>query len=300
MGRAQKEAIRQHVETGPTDRPLCLGKGPTWQNLLLLLLLNTAGVSGSLPVIVSGFVGGQVVLPCTYKGNIPVKDLHVVWQIPGHAVLHKFVNGSDDLTRQDPQFRNRTKLFKDQLEYGNWSVMLSDLRESDQNLYECQILRRKGGGFSWEQEVSVQLSVPGSSPVTVSGSVGGQVVLPCTYKGNVPVPDLQILWQISGREVVHRFVDGSNDLTEQDPRFRERTNLFKDQLEHGNWSVMLSDLRESDRNMYECHMLKRKEANFDWEQGVSVRLSVTGSGSSSEGIVGLGIGIPLLAVIGFW
>uniref|UniRef100_UPI00398F6B20 butyrophilin subfamily 1 member A1-like isoform X2 n=1 Tax=Pristiophorus japonicus TaxID=55135 RepID=UPI00398F6B20 len=273
MGRAQKEAIRQHVETGPTDRPLCLGKGPTWQNLLLLLLLNTAGVSGSLPVTVSGCVGEQVVLPCTYKGNAPVKDLQVLWHIFGLKVIHQFVNGS---TQQVAQYRERIKLFKDQLEHGNWSVMLSDLRESDQNTYKCQFLKWTGSVYETEQDNLIHLFIPGSSPVTVSGSVAGQVVLPCTYKGNVPVRDLQVLWQIPGREVVHRFVGGRDDLTEQDPQFRERTNLFKDQLEHGNWSVMLSDLRKSDQNLYECQILKRKIVNFYLEQGVSVRLSVTG------------------------
>ncbi|XP_078060182.1 uncharacterized protein LOC144485972 isoform X5 [Mustelus asterias] len=138
-----------------------VSKGHTFHKLLLLLLLLSvvAAVSGDSPVPVSGFLAEQVVLPCTYNGNVPVSDLQVIWGTPKHKFLHKFVNGNDDLREQDPRFRNRTKLFRDQLEQGNWSVLLSDLRESDQSEYECQIYKRTSAGYYWEQFDLVYLSV---------------------------------------------------------------------------------------------------------------------------------------------
>ncbi|XP_041032729.1 uncharacterized protein LOC121271073 [Carcharodon carcharias] len=117
-------------------------EGHNLQKLLLLLLLNVvAAVSGDWSV--SGFLGEQIVLPCSYKGNVPVSDLQVIWGISRSEILHKFVDGNDDLTEQDPRFRNRTKLFKDQLEQGNWSILISDLRKSDKKMYECQIYKKK-------------------------------------------------------------------------------------------------------------------------------------------------------------
>ncbi|XP_038670849.1 sodium channel subunit beta-4-like isoform X3 [Scyliorhinus canicula] len=118
-------------------------QGHNLHKLLLLLLNVVDAVSGDSPVPVSGYLGEQVVLPCTYKGNVPVSDLHVIWGISLFEILHKFVDGNDDLTEQDARFRNRTTLFKDQLEQGNWSVLISDLRKSDQNKYECQIYKKK-------------------------------------------------------------------------------------------------------------------------------------------------------------
>ncbi|XP_038670856.1 uncharacterized protein LOC119975245 isoform X3 [Scyliorhinus canicula] len=119
-------------------------QGHNLHKLLLLLLLNVVdAVSGDSPVPVSGYLGEQVVLPCIYKGNVPVSDLHVIWGISLFEILHQFVDGNDDLTEQDARFRNRTTLFKDQLEQGNWSVLISDLRKSDQNKYECQIYKKK-------------------------------------------------------------------------------------------------------------------------------------------------------------
>ncbi|XP_072409698.1 butyrophilin-like protein 2 isoform X2 [Chiloscyllium punctatum] len=278
---------------------------------LLLLLLNVvAAVSGNSPVPVSGYLREQVVLPCTYKRNAPVSDLQIIWGTLKREIVHKFVNGSDDLREQDPRFRNRTNLFKDQLEQGNWSVLISDLRETDQDEYQCQIYSRMEDHFRWEGVVSVHLSVTeraptpalntpvlGDSPVPVSGFLGEQVLLPCIYKGNVPVSDLQVMWGTSRSEIVHKFVNGSDDLRKQDPRFRNRTNLFKDQLEQGNWSVLISDLRETDQDEYQCQIYRKVAARFDWEQTEHVHLSVTGPGLSTGTSAGLGIGIAAVFIV---
>ncbi|XP_060708631.1 sodium channel subunit beta-4-like isoform X1 [Hemiscyllium ocellatum] len=128
--------------------------------LLLLLLLNVvAAVSGDSPVPVSGFLGEQVVLPCTYKGNVPVSLLRVIWKTLGTKTLYEFRDGDDDLSKQDSQFENRTNLFKDQLEQGNWSVLLSDLRETDQGEYLCLIYKRTVVQHFLEQRDCVYLSV---------------------------------------------------------------------------------------------------------------------------------------------
>ncbi|XP_060708562.1 CD276 antigen homolog [Hemiscyllium ocellatum] len=141
---------------------------------LLLLLLNVAAVAGNSPFPVSGYLREQVVLPCTYKRNVLLSDLQVIWGTLKREIVHKFVNGSDDLREQDPQFRNRTKLFKAQLEQGNWSVLISDLRESDQAEYQCQIYSRMEDHFRWEGVDSVHLSVTERAP---------------TPGPNTPVPD---------------------------------------------------------------------------------------------------------------
>ncbi|XP_041032721.1 matrix remodeling-associated protein 8-like isoform X1 [Carcharodon carcharias] len=241
---------------GAGHRPRIYVPGHNLQKLLLLLNV-VAAVSGDSPVSVSGFLGEQVVLPCTYKGNAPVSDLLVIWETAKGEILQKFITGNNDLTEQDPRFRNRTNLFKDQLGQGNWSVLISDLRESDQNQYLCDIHKRIAVGYITEQTDIIHLSVTGDW--SVSGFLGEQIVLPCSYKGNVPVSDLQVIWGISRSEILHKFVDGNDDLTEQDPRFRNRTKLFKDQLEQGNWSILISDLRKSDKKMYECQIYKKKE-----------------------------------------
>ncbi|XP_067874666.1 myelin-oligodendrocyte glycoprotein-like isoform X2 [Heterodontus francisci] len=152
-------------------------QGPNLQKLLLLLLLlnAVAAVSDYSSVPVSGFLGEQVVLPCIYKENVPVSDFQVIWWIFRNGILHKFANGNDDLTLQDPRFRNRTNLFKDQLEQGNWSVMISDLRQSDQYKYVCQFYKRADVVF--HQDVDLSVTGPGLSTGAVVGLVVGILFL---------------------------------------------------------------------------------------------------------------------------
>ncbi|XP_043539193.1 uncharacterized protein LOC122544203 [Chiloscyllium plagiosum] len=127
---------------------------------VLLALLNViSAVSGDSPVSVIGIVGEQILLPCIYKGHVPVSNLLVVWGISKRDILWKFIDGSDDLTEQDARFGNRTDLFKDQLEQGNWSILISDLRESDQDEYVCYIYKRITVGYNLEQADFIHLSL---------------------------------------------------------------------------------------------------------------------------------------------
>ncbi|XP_072325037.1 CD276 antigen homolog [Scyliorhinus torazame] len=312
-GNALRESLGDSYEIRPfrkeLDQPL-QGYRPEDMYMLgvtiaLALIQPTvsAGVAGDSPVPVSGFLGEQVVLPCIFKGNVTISDLLVVWQISEREILLKFVNGSDDLTEQDAHFRNRTTLFKDQLEQGNWSVLISDLRESDQHQFACQISDRTGVRFHQHVQLSVteqartpgpNTPVPDDSLVPVAGFLGKQVVLPCAYKVNVSVSDLHVIWETPEHEILHSFVNGNDNLTEQHPQFRSRTQLFKNQLEQGNWSVLISDLRESDQNQFVCQIFDRTSVHFHQH----VNLSVTDPGLSTGARVGLGIGIPVFVVAG--
>ncbi|XP_059497314.1 CD276 antigen homolog isoform X2 [Stegostoma tigrinum] len=144
------------------------------QRVLFVLLTVISAISGDCPVPASGFLGEQVVLPCTYKRIVPVSNLLVIWGISEHEILWKFIDGNNDLTDQHPRFRNRTDLFSDQLEQGNWSLLISDLRESDQDEYKCYIYKRAAVGYNLEQTDFVHLSVTERAPTPVP---------------NTPVPD---------------------------------------------------------------------------------------------------------------
>ncbi|XP_038670842.1 CD276 antigen homolog isoform X2 [Scyliorhinus canicula] len=153
-------------------------QGLNLDKLLLLLLNVVAAVSGDSPVPVSGYLGEQVVLPCTYNGNVPVSDLRVVWQTSKGEILHKFVNGNDNLTEQDAHFRNRTTLFKDQPEQGNWSVLISHLRESDQGEYQCHIYKWSNAGYKLDKTDVIDLSVAERARTPGPNTPGSSAVVP--------------------------------------------------------------------------------------------------------------------------
>ena len=96
-------------------------------------LICSSDVSDS----VGCFVGDSCVLPCTFK---PGDDPLIHWfQMGGEEEIyaHSYYNGNDQLLHQKDRFRGRTSLFKDQIQRGNASLLLSRVEVQDQGRYKC-------------------------------------------------------------------------------------------------------------------------------------------------------------------
>uniref|UniRef100_A0A3P9A6F4 Ig-like domain-containing protein n=1 Tax=Esox lucius TaxID=8010 RepID=A0A3P9A6F4_ESOLU len=83
----------------------------------------------------------------------------------------------------------------------------------------------------------------------IIGIVGKSILLPCKLNSSTPI-DLQtlILHWISkpNDQVVHAFNKGREDNSHQDVTYRNRTQIFQDQLPSGNFSLLLKDLKVDD------------------------------------------------------
>ncbi|NXR11757.1 VTCN1 inhibitor, partial [Semnornis frantzii] len=93
----------------------------------------------------------------------------------------------------------------------------------------------------------------GQPDKTCNASVGETVVLPCsaTSPGELNHSTSRLYWQIDSL-VVHFFPSGQDLLKFQDKRYRDRTSLFLDQIEHGNFSLKLSNVQLLDAATYTC------------------------------------------------
>lgn len=103
--------------------------------------------------------------------------------------------------------------------------------------------------FFWIEPVSLEVSVLGYKE--------GDVILPCTYSGphvNNPSPDdyMPVLWRYEGNKVVHDVIKGKSVLSEQDQQFKGRTSIFPEELQKGNFSLRLTNLREDDSGEFTC------------------------------------------------
>ncbi|XP_067401265.1 CD276 antigen homolog [Emydura macquarii macquarii] len=105
--------------------------------------------------------GDTVILPCATKTSetLNILSYSIYWQINSSVVVHVFYNGMDLLTQQSRRYHNRTKLFWDQLECGNFSLMLSGVEPADEAVYTC-ISRNKDTGVTEKHEVKLNVSVP--------------------------------------------------------------------------------------------------------------------------------------------
>ncbi|XP_059827093.1 butyrophilin subfamily 2 member A1-like [Hypanus sabinus] len=111
------------------------------------------------------------------------------------------------------------------------------------------------------------------SRIPIMAQVSSHVVLECQVIPTMDLRDKEIRWT-KDQTLVHlyRFRQDEND--QQDPRFKGRTQLFKDQFQVGNVSLKLHGVELSDVGSYNCFVEVAPDNNHD----SSVQLKVTSVG----------------------
>nr|XP_015201638.1 PREDICTED: butyrophilin subfamily 1 member A1-like [Lepisosteus oculatus] len=101
----------------------------------------------------------------------------------------------------------------------------------------------------WEPE-SFQVHGP-AAPVVVSP--GEDAVLPCYLSPSISAVDLEIRWFRGDYNSPVRLYQNLNYNTKiQNPAYRDRAELFLQELPRGNVSLKLTDVRLSDHGQYKC------------------------------------------------
>ncbi|KAF5886199.1 butyrophilin subfamily 1 member A1-like isoform X1, partial [Clarias magur] len=151
--------------------------------------LKLVGPQGSLDAV----AGENLVLPCFIKPNTSAVDMTVEWLRLEEvtSLVHLYRDHEDRYEDQAQSYRGRTLLFKEELQKGNASLILSPVRVSDEGKYKCLIHDK-----SWYDDITFQIMVEaqGSHPVIMMESYdnSGGVNLVCESRGWKPEPD--VLW----------------------------------------------------------------------------------------------------------
>ncbi|CAM4410273.1 uncharacterized protein LOC125643000 isoform X2 [Caretta caretta] len=119
--------------------------------------------------------GDTVILPCAIKTSekLNISNYSIYWQINTSVVVHLFYNGKDLLKDQSRRYHNRTRLFLDQLERGNFSLMLSGVEPADEEVYTC-ISRNKVTKTKDKYKVKLNVSSPDNQSLERNVSPSGQ------------------------------------------------------------------------------------------------------------------------------
>ncbi|KAG7502050.1 V-set domain-containing T-cell activation inhibitor 1 [Solea senegalensis] len=93
-----------------------------------------------------GNLGEDQLLSC-YLPIPTVSQVSVSWEKSGIiGFVYQHTNGAASFKNQNPQFKGRTELFPNDLVTGNASLMLRNVRLSDEGEYYCTISSSQGGG----------------------------------------------------------------------------------------------------------------------------------------------------------
>ncbi|XP_076736079.1 T-cell surface glycoprotein CD4-like isoform X1 [Maylandia zebra] len=103
-------------------------------SLTVFLLWNQSVVSSQS--VRTGFIGGEVLLPCVYSEKLP-KEVNAFWRDKDDNVVLDIFNGREG--KMDPKFKSRVFSFPNQYETGNFSILIKGLRADDAGPYDCDI-----------------------------------------------------------------------------------------------------------------------------------------------------------------
>ncbi|KAM4711353.1 V-set domain-containing T-cell activation inhibitor 1-like [Anableps anableps] len=85
-------------------------------------------------LIVEGFKGKSVLLPCSSSRSLPVD---VFWSNGIDKTLLEINQGTPELSSQDPSYKGRVTHFPAEFQKKNFSIVLGNLKLEDAGDYEC-------------------------------------------------------------------------------------------------------------------------------------------------------------------
>ncbi|XP_054254915.1 butyrophilin subfamily 3 member A2-like, partial [Indicator indicator] len=139
-----------------------------------------------------GLIGDRVLLPCHLPAAHSPEEFSVQWRFQGgpHKVTVSSYDGKAPEEEPDESYQGRAELFHSQLRAGNLSLLLKDIKSSDQGLYSCQV------SFNGTQQgalVQLQVAARGAVPsIHLKSHRKESIALSCQAEGWFPKP--QLLW----------------------------------------------------------------------------------------------------------
>lgn len=168
----------------------------------LLLFLHILRAVTALEKIISK-PGDNATLSCIYANRgFDLDSLRVYWQIDGVegskscSVVHALISGQDNESQQCSQFKNRTQLLWDKLGDGDFSLLLYNVRQSDEHTYKCVVMQTiEYTRVIHQEQVVLSLAASYSQPI-LSGpirnsySTGEEVTFSCRSDNGYPEPNV--------------------------------------------------------------------------------------------------------------
>ncbi|KAK9527435.1 hypothetical protein VZT92_013998 [Zoarces viviparus] len=131
------------------------------------------------------------ILPCSFQHG---EELVIHWiQVTTGYTVHSYYHNQDQFGRQDPGFRDRTSLFKDQISRGNASLRLTGVKVQDEGPYKCYTGTKTG-----TKEPIIKLNV--HAPVRKVDIQQVENRITCSSEGIYPKPELT--WSTSSQSSV--------------------------------------------------------------------------------------------------
>uniref|UniRef100_A0A8C1P242 Ig-like domain-containing protein n=1 Tax=Cyprinus carpio TaxID=7962 RepID=A0A8C1P242_CYPCA len=197
-------------------------------------------------------LGGSVDLLCQIDKSLLENSLKVEWR-RAETLVHLYEDGKSRAEEQNQEYHKRAHFLKKKIKDGNFSLRLKKLKAADEGVYRCIVYKDQDCVFSADAVLELGFIVIQSHHTPAP--LGSSVILPiCWYADDLSsVEDLEVEWRRTDSEtLVHLYQDGESRAESQQQDYQDRAHFFTDQIQRGNFSLRLDNLRAEDEGEYTC------------------------------------------------
>ncbi|KYO28224.1 butyrophilin subfamily 1 member A1 isoform X2 [Alligator mississippiensis] len=222
---------------GVKIRPFCQSLRVTSSLPALIVFLITFYVhqleSARFTVIgsanpITAMVGEDVILPCYLSPKMSAENMEVTWLRPQFSsVVHLYREGKDQLGLQ-----GRTELLKDNIQDGNVTLRILNIRPFDQGQYNCLV---DDGTVSEQAVLELKVKALGSDPlISVEDYKDGGIQVVCRSAGWFPEPHM------SWRNLAGQLLPSASEIKSQGDDGLYKTESYFVIRENSNQSLSCS------------------------------------------------------------
>ncbi|XP_051742287.1 butyrophilin-like protein 2 [Ctenopharyngodon idella] len=215
--------------------------------------LVVRGPSG--PLVVP--LGSSVVLPCYVDELLLMEGLKVEWRrTDSETLVHLYQDGESQAEAQQQEYHDRAHFFTDQIQHGNFSLCLDNLRAEDEGKYTCRVYSQQESGETVVQIKDVERLLVSGSDESISVSVGEDVTLNCSVDSHITPEHIEeVKWIKTDEDILVLLYENNKTLSDlSDEQYRDRVEFFTDEIPKGNFSLRLKSVRTEDKGVYMCQV----------------------------------------------
>ncbi|XP_047675911.1 uncharacterized protein LOC125145766 [Tachysurus fulvidraco] len=194
-------------------------------------------------VTVSAQVGSTVILPCKVPEEFKPTSF-IKWQIDRKDLVFE---RSSNISRSGSGYEGRVDVPLDELRKGNCSLVLKNVRFTDDQTYYSFTMVHVDNTEA-KEITRVNLSV---YALQISAPVGSTVVLPCDW-GHLSIKTPDVVWLIDSETVFERKGKDSYE----GEGYEGRVDVPEDELLKGNCSLEMKNISVNDTGIYSSSMIK--------------------------------------------
>uniref|UniRef100_A0A8C2Q2I8 Ig-like domain-containing protein n=1 Tax=Cyprinus carpio TaxID=7962 RepID=A0A8C2Q2I8_CYPCA len=202
-------------------------------------------------------LGSSVVLLCYVDELLLIEDLEVQWRrTDSYTMVHLFLDGESRPEVQQQDYHDRAHFFTDQIQHGNFSLRLDNLRAEDEGEYICKVYTQKDSGETVVQIKHERLIVSGSDRSVSAYDGEDDVTLNCSVDSHITPEHIEeVLWIRTDGDIPVLLYQNNKTLPDtSDEQYRDRVELFTAEIPKGNFSLRLKSVRTEDKGVYMCHV----------------------------------------------